>query len=134
MNDQQQMRQVFIDIFDKMRSNSPMTALEQQVAELIVLHPEYEEALCADRIDTEYRTNNNPFLHLSLHLGLLEQVNTDRPKGIAEVYRKMCQQVGDAHQAQHRLMDVLGECLWQAQRDERFPSEEEYLTKLQSVC
>ena len=70
---------------------------------------------------------NNPFLHLSLHLALREQIATGRPTGIRELHQGLCARTGDPHEAEHELMECLAEMIWEAQRAQRLPDEAAYL-------
>ena len=69
----------------------------------------------------------NPFLHLGMHISLREQLDTDRPRGIALLYRQLSQRAVDLHQAEHWLMECLGQTLWEAQRNNQMPDEQAYL-------
>ena len=77
--------------------------------------------------------DGNPFLHMGLHLALREQLGTNRPAGIALVHQRLMQRGVEAHAAEHRMMGVLGETLWQAQRAGRAPDERQYLEALQRL-
>ena len=60
------------------------------ICHVIDLYPEYHAAL-SDYRQTERRYDDpqsNPFLKMSLHVAILEQVSTNRPQGILEVYQK----------------------------------------------
>ena len=59
----------------------------------------------------------NPFLHLSMHLAISEQLSIDQPPGIKAAYQRLCLRQGDAHRAQHAVMDCLAEMIWRSQRD-----------------
>jgi hypothetical protein len=69
----------------------------------------------------------NPFLHLSLHLAIEEQLSIDQPRGIRERYQRLSASLGSEHEAQHALLECLGEMLWQAQRNGQPPDERHYL-------
>ena len=58
----------------------------------------------------------NPFLHLSMHLAIAEQLSVDQPPGIVERYQRLLKHHGDPMQAQHAIIDCLGEMIWQVQR------------------
>ena len=45
----------------------------------------------------------------------------------ASLHRTLQARLGDAHDAEHALMEALAETLWEAQRDGRAPDEEHYL-------
>ena len=82
--------------------------------------------LLTDRLQ-ERGSEENPFLHLGLHLAVREQISIDRPAGIRDLQRQLQAHYGDAHRAEHALMESLGEELWTAQRDGRAPDERQYL-------
>ena len=58
----------------------------------------------------------NPFLHLSLHLAIHEQVSIDQPPGIRGAFNAL-REKRDAHAAEHVLLECLGEIIWRAQRE-----------------
>ena len=69
-----------------------------------------------------------------MHLAIREQVGTDRPAGIKAVHAALAQRLGDAHEAEHRMIECLGEALWQAQRAGTAPDEARYLEALRRLC
>jgi hypothetical protein len=72
----------------------------------------------------------NPFLHLSLHLSVIEQISINQPIGITQIYDKLRQQYNDKHLAYHDLIDCLAETIWQAQRNNVPLDSEHYLNLL----
>ncbi len=126
------MRRVFVDAWRKARNGEPLAPMERLVAEVVAEHPEYHEAVsgAAAELERDYRPEageTNPFLHMALHIGLREQLATDRPPGIADLYRRLRKRIGDAHEADHAVIECLAESLWQAQRDGVTPDETSYL-------
>lgn len=127
-------RQVFIDAWHKQTSNLPLSTLEQLIVAIIEKHPEYINTLESnDCLTQNYHTDNNPFLHLGLHLSLQEQLNTNRPQGINAVFTQLCQQHQDQHQVEHLMMDVMATILWDAQQQGILPCETTYLQQLQKL-
>ena len=91
---------------------------------------------CKGRLERDYSPDegrSNPFLHMGLHLGIREQVATDRPAGIAAVHGALLQRTGDAHAAEHQMIEALAETLWEAQNANSAPDEQKYLVRLQSL-
>jgi hypothetical protein len=110
----------------------PLEPLEHQIACLVREHPEYQPLLGdpEDAIGHDFAPEagqTNPFLHLGLHLALLEQVATDRPAGIRDIYQTLVGRNGGAHAAEHLAMECLAQALWEAQRGQRPPDEGAYL-------
>lgn len=109
-----------------------MEPMEEIVAKIIQQHPEYhsmleQHDLALDQDFPPEAGQSNPFLHMSMHIGLHDQISTDRPAGIAAAYLKLLARIGDAHQADHLVMECLGRMLWEAQRRNSIPDEEGYL-------
>lgn len=113
-----------------------LTPLEAQIVEIIKMHPEYHFIFADEKYqDQDYFPElgeNNPFLHLSLHLGLHEQLATNRPQGIREIYDKLVQKVKDPHEAQHLMMARINEMMFRASRGMPF-DDVAYLAELQNL-
>jgi hypothetical protein len=128
----EQLRQSYAEAWRKHLAQSPLTPLEATITDVIGAHPEYQ-AIVSDRdaaIAFEpgpARGDENPFLHMGLHLAVRDQLSIDRPPGVRELHRRLQARYGDAHRAEHALMEALGETLWQAQRTGRPPDEDAYL-------
>jgi hypothetical protein len=122
-NDRTHVRKQFIDAWQKARDQAPLEPLEQQIVEVVRRHPEYqpileqgEASLSRDWLLTGGETN--PFLHMGLHLALLDQITTDRPPGMRKLYQRMVKAcLGDTHEAEHRMLACLAEELWQVQQN-----------------
>lgn len=127
-----QMRQVFLDAWQKRQNPILLSPLEQQILSVIEAHKEYESILNdPDILDKDYRTDNNPFLHMSLHLGIIEQITTNRPSGIRNLYQKAYHRLHDEHEVQHVFMEVMAEVIYDAQKKGALPDELIYLEQLQ---
>ena len=125
-------RAFFCEARRKLRAGEPLTPLEAIAADWIGEHPEYEADLddaqaaqAATYPVEEGRTN--PFLHLSMHLSISEQVSIDQPRGIKQAFELLRARRGSAHAAQHEVMECLGEMLWESQRSGRPPDGERYI-------
>jgi hypothetical protein len=136
-NDRAGLRALYLEAWRKRRERLPAEPLEVQIADVVEAHPEYH-ALLEDpdmALGGEWTPEgdeHNPFLHLGLHLGLREQVATDRPTGIAALHRRLSMQLG-LHEAEHRMMECLGEALWHAQRNKTPPDEVSYMQDLRRI-
>ncbi len=131
-NDRRQMRRFFTEAWSKQKSGLPMEPMEKIVADTIQQHPEYHSILEQQdlALEKDYLPDageTNPFLHMSMHISLQEQISTDRPPGITTAYHKLIIGSGDAHAADHMMMECLGRMLWEAQRNNRLPDEQAYL-------
>jgi hypothetical protein len=134
--DRNELRKMYADAWQKLNNERPMSALEAQIAAVVAWHPEYHDDVSSDALDHDYPPEGgrtNPFLHMGLHLGIREQVATDRPAGIAALHATLQQSGGDAHAAEHQMIDALAETLWEAQSANTAPDESKYLERLKKL-
>jgi hypothetical protein len=114
-------RRFIVDAWAKFRVGAPLSDLERIVASLVAMHPEYH-ALLDDgerSLERDWTPDGgavNPFLHLSLHLAVAEQLAIDQPPGIRAEFERLRGARGDEHDALHAVVECLGETMWQAQR------------------
>jgi len=125
-------RRFLVDAWARYRAGTPLSALEQKAAALIAMHPEYHRVLedPERHVAQDYGPEGgeiNPFLHLSLHLAVDEQIGIDQPPGLRAEYERLRAVRGDDHAALHEVVECLGETLWQAQRLGSAPDAEVYL-------
>ncbi len=132
---QHDVRRFFCEAHRKHRDGSPLTPLEALAADWISQHPEYhpelgelEQALAAVYDVDTGRTN--PFLHLSMHLSITEQVSIDQPRGIKQAFALLAARHGSMHEAQHEVMECLGEMMWESQRSGLPPDGEKYIDRV----
>jgi len=117
-----EVRQFFCAIWRKHRDGSVLTPLESVALGWIGRHPEYHALLerPMDAVAQDYspaRGQTNPFLHLSLHLALAEQLSIDQPPGIRALHARLAANLGDDHDAAHAAIECLAELLWHLQRE-----------------
>ncbi len=130
-NDRAALRAMYREAWQKRQEGAILEPLQAQIAEIVAMHPEYHALLEGKGdLDRDYSPEAgeaNPFLHMGLHIAIHEQLATDRPAGIAATYQNLLQQIGDPHEVEHRIMDCLGEMIWQSQRYGQAPDEAAYL-------
>ncbi len=129
---QDDVRRFFCDVERKRRAASPMTPIETQAAHWVAQHPEYADVLgdldAALRATFDAGTGqSNPFLHLSMHLTISEQVSIDQPVGLRQACALLQARTGSQHDAHHEVMHCLGEMIWTSQRQGTPPDGERYL-------
>jgi len=138
-NDRDSMRRVYIEAWRKARAGETLEPMERLITQVVREHPEYqallapgnEAVLARDYTPEEGQTN--PFLHMGLHIALREQEANDRPPGIRALVERLRQHEGDHLEAEHLLMEPLGETLWQAQRAGTQPDEGAYLERVRKL-
>ncbi len=131
-----QARQFLFDTWSKYNASQTLTALEKIALDIILMHPEYHVLLEApDQIKAQEfypeMGETNPFLHINLHLSVIEQIQTNQPIGIKPAYDKLLAHHQDQHEAQHALLECLAETIWQAQSQQKSLDSAHYLQLIQ---
>ena len=129
---QHDVRRFFCDAWRMQHAGLPLDAMEAKAAPWVAEHPEYDAdlsdlgaALAASYTVEDGRTN--PFLHLSMHLSISEQVAIDQPTGIRQAVQLLASRRGSLHDAHHEVMECLGEMLWASQRSGLPPDGQGYI-------
>jgi hypothetical protein len=118
-----EVRQFFFDAWAKFKQQSVLTDLEKMAVGIMHMHPEYHSILDHPEqyLEQAYYPEmgeTNPFLHMSLHLSIQEQISINQPIGITQAYGKLCTRFQQEHEAQHALLECLAETIWLAQRNQ----------------
>ena len=124
-----QARDAFLEAWRKYRAGEPLVGVEALALEVILAHPEYH-AVLADterNRDRDFAGELNPFLHLSLHLALEEQLSIDQPPGIRQAFQALVLKCQDRHEALHHALECLAETIWRSQRENAPPDGAAYL-------
>ncbi len=137
--DRDQLRSLYCQAWRQHQQGQPLQPLQAQIVAVVARHPEYQPLLESPEqaLGKEYLPElgeTNPFLHMGMHLALQEQVSTDRPAGIRELYQRLSAGYADNHELEHRLMECLAEMIWQAQRGAAAPDEQRYLECIRAVA
>jgi hypothetical protein len=129
---QDDVRRFFCSTFAKQRDRAVLTPLEAIARDWIVLHPEYADAF--SDVDTALAADysieqgqSNPFLHLSMHLSIAEQISIDQPPGIHAAFLTLARRLDSEHEAHHHIMECLGKMIWTSQRNGLPPDGVEYI-------
>ena len=135
----EEVRRFFCDAWKKKCDGQILDSMETLASDWIAQHPEYH-ALLADpegALSQDYtpeRGETNPFLHLSMHLSISEQISINQPPGIKEIAEKLSKKLGSEHEAQHLMMECLGQVMWESQREGKPLNPENYLEALRRLC
>ncbi len=129
----EQVRDSFFGAWRKYRSGEPLVGIESLALDVILLHPEYHDLLSQPERhrDKDYVDTPNPFLHMSLHVALEEQLSIDQPPGIAARFRALLARCGERHAALHEAIECLAEMVWRSQREGKPPEAAFYLECLE---
>lgn len=123
------LRRQWREAWQRYRSGVSLEPLQASLVAVIGAHPEYQACMDSDSAAGA----DAAFMHLGLHLALREQLATDRPSGIRVVQQSLEARGMDAHAAEHRMMEVLANTLWEAQQARAAPDEQRYLRELRNL-
>ncbi len=132
---QNDVRRFFCDTHAKQRAGLPLTPMEALAGRWVAEHPEYHAELAdvAAALAAVYEVEggrSNPFLHLSMHLSISEQVSIDQPRGVRQAIDLLAARRQSLHEAHHEAMECLGEMIWTSQRSGLPPDGQAYLDHL----
>src|SRR4051812_12687327 len=105
---------MFFGAWRKYRAGEPIVGIESLALDVILQHPEYHGVLSLPGKfrEKDYTDESNPFLHMSLHVALEEQLSIDQPPGIVARWRELVARHGDRHEALHQALECLAETMW----------------------
>jgi hypothetical protein len=124
---------MFYGAWRSYRAGLPLTGMDALALDVILQHPEYHDTLeHPDRYrERDYLDESNPFLHMSLHMALEEQLSIDQPPGMRNAWEALLARTGERHRALHEALECLAETRWRAQRDAMPPDAAAYLSCLE---
>lgn len=135
--DRDSLRRAYAEAWQRHCEGLPLDQQQQRIADVLALHPEYQAfVLSPDALVQEFDGGDgrtNPYLHMGLHLALREQLATRLPPETVQARARLIRRLGDAHAAEHRLIDCLAQALWQAQRAGREPDMDAYREALRQL-
>ena len=132
---QADVRRFFCGVYAKSQSGQAMEAIEQLASQWMAEHPEYHAAF-ADvdqalaNMGQASEAQDNPFLHLSMHLSISEQCSIDQPRGIRQAVELLGHRRNSLHLAHHEAMECLGRMIWESQRAGRPPDGQAYIYEI----
>lgn len=131
--DRQQLRLVFAGSWQKHKKGLLLTEQENIIVNIIKQHPEYHDILEDENtVDKDFGADN-PFLHLSLHLAVQEQLSIDSPQGILETYNILLTKLSSSHLVEHEIMNCLMQVVWKSQKEGKPLDEKLYLNMLNEL-
>ena len=98
------------------QDNGPLNTEDQILADLMEMHPQYYgfwESIeqYGDRF-FDPTCEDNPFLHVSLHVAVERQIRAGAPLLVLQTVQRLVARGDDPHDARHAVMAVLVRQLW----------------------
>lgn len=132
-------RRFFAHVWRQRLNPLSLDGLQLKALRIIEAHQEYAKYLenVEDYLDKEWKPDGgeeNPFLHLSLHLSIQEQAAIDQPPGIRAIHESLCGRFSDDWvAAEHLMIEALAETIWEAQRYGGGLDVNAYMTRLRRL-
>ena len=137
LNDRDELRRTYFTAWQKQQNHHPLNDVEKQIVAVLIDHPEYHHYFSdINHLHQEYipeMDEVNPYLHLGLHIAIREQIQTNRPMGMLDVYAELMKKYGDHLLVEHKMIDCLAEAIWQMQRSGVEMDMQVYLEKLKKL-
>lgn len=131
--DRTALRQQYFSAWQKYHAKQLLSPLESQLIQVILDHPEYQDYVeqANKYADYSFETDDiNPFLHMSMHLSLRDQVSADNPVGVKSVFERLLLRQGDALLVEHEMMRILTDHIWMMLKQQKPFNAAEYLEHL----
>ena len=134
----EEVREFFCTTWQKYQDGHVLTPLEMIASQWMEQHPEFHKILSdpSSALEQEFtpeKGKTNPFLHLSMHLSISEQISIDQPPGIRHIANTLSRKLDSEHEAQHQIMECLGQVLWQAQNQSKPINVTDYIELLKKL-
>jgi hypothetical protein len=134
----EEVREFFCTTWQKYQDGHVLTPLEMIASQWMEQHPEFHKILSdpSGALEQEFTPEKgmtNPFLHLSMHLSISEQISIDQPPGIRHIANTLSRKLDSEHEAQHQIMECLGQVLWQAQNQSKPINVTDYVELLKKL-
>jgi hypothetical protein len=134
----EEVREFFCSTWQKHQDGYVLTPLEMVASQWMERHPEFHAILSdpSGALEQEFTPEKgmtNPFLHLSMHLSISEQISIDQPPGIRHIANTLSRKLDSEHEAQHQIMECLGQVLWQAQNQSKPIDVTDYIELLKKL-
>ena len=134
----EEVREFFCSTWQKHQDAHVLTPLEMIASQWMEQHPEFHKILSdpSGALEQEFTPEKgmtNPFLHLSMHLSISEQISIDQPPGIRHIANTLSRKLDSEHEAQHQIMECLGQVLWQAQNQSKPIDVTDYIELLKKL-
>ena len=131
-------RTYFYNVWKKQKNRLPLQPIEVIIFDVISDHPEYHRYLenKNSMFENNFSENDNeinPFLHMGMHIALKEQINSNRPIGINEIFTRISSKSISMHDAEHKMIECLERSLWEAHYKNEIPSDNRYIECLKKI-
>jgi hypothetical protein len=130
-------RAYMANVWQKVNNNDDLTEEEELLAEQMQAHPEYEEIWSdqslADHLFDPTR-EENPFLHVSLHVMLERQIVSGEPPCVGRTVERLETLGENPHEVRHALLRVLVQETWEVMTRRRPFDVKRYCEKVEDLA
>jgi len=129
-------RAYMAEVWRKTNDNEDLTEEEELLAEQMQAHPEYgemwESEEIADHLFDPTR-EENPFLHISLHVMLERQAHSGNPPCVARTFERLEAAGGDPHEVRHAMLRILVQEIWRVMAEHQPLDVKRYCEQIETL-
>lgn len=121
----EQVHLFFQDVWKKANTSNVLSPLEVMTFSIMQQHVEFYDLYFQDTktalkenfflntrkdgylLEQQHKQADNPYLHLSLHLAVHEQISINQPIGIVPLFENLVKRLDSVHQANHEIIFCL---------------------------
>jgi hypothetical protein len=124
------------EVWRKVNDNEDLTEEEELLAEQMQAHPEYgemweKESLTDHPFDPS--REENPFLHVSLHVMLERQIRSGDPPCVRQTVERLEALGEDPHEIRHAILRVLVQEIWEVMTRQRPFDLQHYCEEVEKI-
>jgi len=124
------------EVWRKLNDNEDLTEEEDLLAEQMQAHPEFgalwESEEMPDHLFDPSR-EENPFLHVSLHVMLERQIRSGEPPCVARTVERLERLEEDPHDVRHATMRILVSEIWEVMTQRRQFDVKHYCEEIEKL-
>jgi len=125
------------EVWRKMNENADLTGEEELLAAQLAGHPEYgeiwENKEMGDHFFDPTKQEENPFLHISLHVMLERQIQSNNPPCVSKTIERLTALGEDPHDVQHAILRILVQEIWEVMIRRRSFDVKRYCEQIEAL-
>jgi len=129
-------RAYMAEVWHKVNENADLTEEEELLAEQMQAHSEYSEVWENKDLGEHFfdlTKEENPFLHISLHVMLERQIRSNNPPYVRRAIERLAAQGEDPHDVQHAILRILVSEMWAVMTQRRPFNLKQYCDQIESL-
>ena len=125
-------QEIFLNIWRKRDERHNMNEEERHFLKAMEDHPEMEKIWNSNSIYENLNRENeeNPFAHIAFHTIIRNQIERNDPPIVNEAYKKLIAKGANEHEAEHHLMVIMADEIFNMIKEQRMFDEAKYKDRI----